>query len=227
MKTYSFGILLFFWLWSSQQLYAQHEFFHELVLEKAILENEEWELMGEANFKHLYAEPAWRRWGLSLVGVRKIERLRILGGLNSYYTFNRDITNFLELRPWTAAQYIIPIADRLGLRQRLKYEWRFFHIEADDASQVNYGRFRYQIGVDIPLSHAEEHSWVIRPFFEWFFIRDPATFERFPNERDYGMVVVKTLKNENELYFSYKLEEFYNIDSEHGNGHIILIGYSF
>ena len=36
--------------------YGQHEFFHELVLEKKLVENEKWEFIGEANFKHLYNE---------------------------------------------------------------------------------------------------------------------------------------------------------------------------
>ena len=66
-----------------------------------------------------------------------------------------------------------------------------------------------------------------RPYFEWFIIRDPASFERFPNERDYGVTIIKSLKNDHELFFSYRLEEFYNNKTERGNGHIFLIGYSF
>ncbi len=121
----------------------------------------------------------------------------------------------------------MPIVGEITLRQRLKYEWRFFYTEGDKATRENYGRLRYQIAVDIPIPGEEESSWLVRPYFEWFFIRDPATFERFPNERDYGVMIVKSLKNEHELFFSYRLEEFYNTDAEHSNGHIFLIGYSF
>jgi len=227
MKKYSLGILGFLLFILSNQLLAQDEFFHEIVIEKTLIEKEEWEFIGEANFKNLYNEPAWRRWGVSFAGVRKIKRFRIHGGVNSYYTFNRDITNFFEVRPWTAVQYNIPIAGKVTLRQRLKSEWRFFYTEGDNSTRENYGRLRYQIGVDIPIPSEEESSWVIRPYFEWFFIRDPATFERFPNERDYGITVIKSLKNEHELFFSYRLEEFYNINVEQRNGHIFLIGYSF
>ncbi len=131
------------------------------------------------------------------------------------------------MRPWTALQYNIPIVAKISLRQRLKYEWRFFYTEGDSSTRENYRRLRYQIGIDIPIPADEESSWIIRPFFEWFFIRDPATFERFPNERDYGITAIKSLKNEHGLFFSYRLEEFYNIDTERGNGHIFLIGYSF
>jgi len=226
MKKYVLSFLSFLLIIWSHQALAQDEFFNEIVIEKKLIENEEWEFVGEANFKNLYDEPAWRRWGVSFAGVRKIKRFRIHGGVNSFYTFNRDITNFFEVRPWTAVQYNIPINGKIILKQRLKYEWRFFYTEGDNSTRENYGRLRYQIGIDIPIPSEEESSWIIRPYFEWFFIRDPATFERFPNERDYGVMIVKSLKNEHELFFSYRLEEFYNIDTERSNGHIFLIGYS-
>ena len=227
MKKYLLGIISFLLIIFSDETLAQDEFFHEIVIEKKLIENEEWEFVGEVNFKHLYNEPAWRRWGVSFAGVRKIKRFRIHGGVNSYYTFNRDITNFFEVRPWTALQYNISIVEEITLRQRLKYEWRFFHTQSDNSTRVNYRRLRYQIGIDILMPSEEELSWIIRPYFEWFFIRDPATFERFPNERDYGVTIIKSLKNDRELFFSYRLEEFYNIETERGNGHIFLIGYSF
>ncbi len=227
MKKFSLSIPGFLFIILSHQALAQDEFFHEIVIEKKLIEQEEWEFVGEANFKHLYEEPAWRRWGVSFAGVRKGKHFRIHAGVNTYYTFNKDITNFFEVRPWTALQYNIPIVGETTLRQRLKYEWRFFYTEGDNSTRENYRRLRYQIGIDIPIPGEEESSWVIRPFFEWFFIRDPATFERFPNERDYGIRVTKSLKNEHELFFNYRLEEFYNIDTEKGNGHIFLIGYSF
>jgi len=227
MKRYLLGLLSFLLITLSHQLLAQDEIFHELVFEKKLIENEEWEFVGEANFKHLYGEPTWTRWGLSFAGVRKFKQLRILGGLNGFYTFNRDITNFFELRPWTGLQYHIPVAERFTFRQRLNYEWRFFFTEGANSSRENYGRLRYQIGVDIPLTKEEESSWIVRPYFEWFFIRDPATFERFPNERDYGVTVIKRLKNEHELFFTYRLEEFYHETTERSLGHIFLVGYSF
>jgi len=226
MKKYVLSFLSFLLIIWSHQALAQDEFFNEIVIEKKLIENEEWEFVGEANFKNLYEEPAWRRWGVSFASVRKVKRFRIHGGVNSFYTFNRDITNFFEVRPWTAVQYNIPINGKIILKQRLKYEWRFFYTEGDNSTRENYGRLRYQIGIDIPIPSEEESSWIIRPYFEWFFIRDPATFERFPNERDYGVMIVKSLKNEHELFFSYRLEEFYNIDTERSNGHIFLIGYS-
>lgn len=225
MKNYLLGVFLFVII--SHQVFAQDEFFHEIVIETKLIKNEEWELVGKTNFKHLYGEPAWRRWGVSFAGVRKVKHFRIHGGVNSYYTFNRDITNFFEVRPWTALQYNIPIVGKITLRQRLNYEWRFFYTEGDNSKRENYRRLRYQIGIDIPIDSEEESSWIIRPYFEWFFIRDPAKFERFPNERDYGVMIIKSLKNEHELFFSYKLKEFYNIVTEPSNGHAFLIGYSF
>jgi len=207
--------------------YGQHDFFHEIFLEKNLFEDEEWESVGEANFKNLYGGPGWRRWGVSFSGLRKMGRFSLLGGANGYYTFNKNIVNFFEIRPWTAVQFKFPLVSVISLSQRLKYEWRFFYTEEDNTIRENYRRLRYQIGIDIPIPGEEESTWKIRPFFEWFFIRDPATFERFPNERDYGITAFKSLKNEHEIFFSYRLEEFYNINTERGNGHILLIGYLF
>ncbi|NJO01181.1 MAG: DUF2490 domain-containing protein [Bacteroidia bacterium] len=206
----------------------ENELFHEIILEKILFENEKWEFVGEANFKHLYNEPGWRRWGMSFMGARKIKRFSLSAGANGYYTFNKSITNFFEVRPWTALQFNIPIVAKITLRQRLKYEWRFFYTEGDDPTRENYRRLRYQIGFDIPIPIKGESSWKIRPFFEWFFIRDPTTFERFPNERDYGLMVIKRLKNDDELSITYRLEDFYNLDTEEPiNGHIFLVAYSF
>jgi hypothetical protein len=219
-----FGILF---ITISNCAYGQQEFFHELVLEKKLIENEKWELVGEANFKYLYNEPAWRRWGMAFTGVRKIKRFRFSGGVNGYYTFNRNITNFFELRPWTALQFEIPIVSEIILRQRLRYEWRFFYTDGNNSTNENYGRLRYQIGFDIPISGKEEASWKIRPFFEWFFIREPATFERFSNERDFGLMAIKHFKNEHELSFGFTSEIYYDLNNEREFGYVIMVAYSF
>lgn len=227
MKRLVSCFLLFLFVGLVSLTFAQDEVFHELRIEKELVENEEWQFIGEANFKYLYAEQAWRRWGASFAGIRRFGNFRVHAGLNSFYTFNRDITNFFEVRPWSALRYHVALFSNLTLRQRLQYEWRLFYTDADNSVRENYKRLRYQIGVDIPVFGEKEASWVIRPYFEWFLIRDPATFERFPNERDYGLTVIKNLRNEHELRLTYRLEEFYNVESESGNGHIVLIGYSF
>jgi hypothetical protein len=221
----STNVLLFITM--SHYAYGQHEFFHEVALEKKLIENEKWEFVSEANFKHLYNESAWRRWGLSVVGIRKIKRFNLSAGLNGYYTFDKSIKNFFEVRPWTALQYNIPIVADIALRQRLKYEWRFFYTEEETTTREDYGRLRYQIGFDIPIPGKEESSWKIRPYFEWFFIRDPAEFERFSNERDFGLMAIKRFKNEHELSFGFTREVYYDLDTARQFGYLILVAYSF
>lgn len=205
-----------------QHAHGQHEFFHELVLERKLLENEKWELIGEASFKYLYNEPAWRRWGASFAGIRKIKRLSLFAGANAYYTFDKSITNFFETRPWTALQHKIPIFAYLALRQRLRYEWRFFYTEGNNSTRENYGRLRYQIGMDIPLPVKNESTWKIRPYFEWFFIRDPARFERFSNERDFGLIASKRFISEHELSFGFTREVYYDLTTERQFGYLFL-----
>ncbi len=206
---------------------GQSEFFHELVLEKKLMENEKWELIGETNWKYLYNEPSWRRWGLSFAGVRKIKRFSIMGGTDGYYTFNNKAVDFFEVRPWTSVQHKLPLVSEWFLRQMLKLEWRFFKTESQSFSNENYSRLRYQIGLDIPLFSKKDSEWKVRPYFEWFFIRNPATYERFSNERDYGLMATKSFKNQHELSFNYKVEEFYTQHSEKEYGHLFLLAYSF
>lgn len=208
---------------------GQHEFFHEVRLEKVLIEREHWELEGEADWKHLYNEPGWRRWGGSVSGVRHLDAFRISGGMNGYYTFNSSITNFFEFRPWTALNHALTLGPRISLRQRLKGEWRFFY-GGGEAQWENYRRLRYQIGFDIPLS--ADHSghgvaWRVRPHFEWFIIRDPATLERYPNSRDYGLTFLKQFENHHELSLGCKVEEFYRTEGEHGTGYIAVVGFAF
>lgn len=220
-------LLLILALLSSRQALGQDEFFHELSVEKTFLENEEWEFAGEVTWKNQYNEAGWRRWGVSLFGERRLfDRFRLKGGLNGYYTLNSRFKNFFELRPLLAVSHHLPLGANISLQQRLKVEWRFFYDEGE-AAREDYRRIRYQLGLDIPLSQREpEASWTIRPYVEWYFIGDPATFERFPNERDYGFMLIKPLANEHVLTFGYRLETFYNVESERGNGHLIIIGYS-
>lgn len=226
MKRYVLGLLSLLLITLSQQLLAQDEFFHELSLEKVFIEDEKWEFAGEVDWKNLYNEEGWRRWGISLAGTWNAEPFRLSGGLNGYYTFNRSITNFFELRPWMALRYNLRLGSKISIRQRLKAEWRFFYDDGE-APREDYRRFRYQVGLDIPLGSGEhEASWSIRPHFEWYFIRDPATFERFPNERDFGLTFIRELGNHHEISIGYRIEAFYHADTERGNGHLFTIGYS-
>lgn len=86
---------------------------------------------------------------------------------------------------------------------------------------------RYRIGFDILLLTKMDRAWHIQPSFEGYFIRRPTTFERFPNERDYGLKFIRELRNNKEISFGYKVEEFYDTETESGNGHILLLGFSF
>ncbi len=226
MIKHLYKLLVCVFIFVSHQAIGQNEFFHELVLEKKLIENEKWEFVGEANFKHLYNEPAWRRWGASFVGIRRIKNFSISGGLNGYHTFDKSITNFFEMRPWTALQYNIAIVADIALRQRLRYEWRFFYTEGDNSTRENYRRLRYQIGIDFPIPGKEESSWKIRPYFEWFFIRDPAEFERFSNERDFGLMAIKRFKNEHEISFGFTREVYYDLETERQFGYLIFVAYA-
>lgn len=219
-----FIILLF--TFTCKQGFCQDEFFHELFFEKNIIENEKWEFNVEINSKYTYEEPKWRRWGVSFLSLRKLNKFRIFGGLNALYTFNDKIDNFYEIRPRIAIDYGIKLFNHTTFRPRIQTEWRFFFVEDNDTRE-DYNRTRFQLNFDVPLTKDSETLWMIRPRIEWFVVRNLASAERFSNERDIGITFIKHFKNEHRLLIGYHYEKFYNVDSEKSNGHIFSLGYIF
>lgn len=46
------------------------------------------------------------------------------------------------------------------------------------------------------------------------FIRNPAEFERFSNERDFRLLAIKENKNDHELSFGFIREVYYGLNSD-------------
>ncbi|MBC2838830.1 hypothetical protein [Robiginitalea sp. SC105] len=217
------GLILGLLLLASGSLAAQEEFFHELELETVVWENERWEVAARTSWKHIYDEVAWRKFGLDGGVIRKAGNWGFLGGLSTFYTFNKEIDNFWEVRPWVAIQYTFPLFRTINVKQRLRSEWRNFFQEGGGET-INYHRLRYAIWFGFRLWESER--WSQQLGFENYFVDLPAILERFPNERDYRLLFLHELPNSNELFFGVKVETFFIVDTrEKSSALLLILGY--
>lgn len=76
------------------------EIFHEIEIAYTYVNNTKWRGAAAANWKHIYDKTGWRRWGGDAYISRKIKFISIEAGLTSNYTFDKDIVNYWEIRPW-------------------------------------------------------------------------------------------------------------------------------
>lgn len=82
-----------------QNTFGQEDLFHEISFKKILKGNEEWKFEGEANWKHIYDNIGWRRLGTSIGTMRRIRSFNLTSGVFGYFTFNKEVENFFEVRP--------------------------------------------------------------------------------------------------------------------------------
>lgn len=208
---------------------AQSEFFHEIEIGTKVLEKESFKIDVNASWKHLYDEIGWRRWGINTKVVKEMNNWTLNAGLATYYTFHKEINNFIEVRPYIGIGLKTKILNNLLFKQQLRTEWRTFFYSGDSSNE-NYFRPRYKIGLDFKINEKEEtqEGWRLVTNIEWYFNKDTATGERFAQSREYGFTIIRELKNEHEIGLGYKLEKFSKlIHNDHENGQIMMLAYRF
>jgi len=210
-------------------LRAQSEFFHELEVTKEIKETEKWSTSITGSWKHLYEEPAWRRLGVSGLVKRKLGNWQLLGALNTYYTFDKEIDNYFELRPCLGLLLKTVIVERLDFKQQFKGEWRNF-LFSDNFNDTNYGRLRYKLGLDYIVSKNNE---ILKEFklvatMEWYFLKEHEARERFSNSKEYSLKALYKFINGEEIGFGILLEQFNQLfEQENKTGTTIILEYRF
>ncbi|WP_103070160.1 DUF2490 domain-containing protein [Aquimarina sediminis] len=213
----------------SFNLKAQTEFFHEFEVTKELKDTESWNIQITGNWKHLYEEPSWRRLGISGLAIKKLQNWQLLGGMNTYYTFDKEIDNFIELKPYLGLALKTKIIERLDLKQQFKGEWRNF-LFSEEIEDENYGRLRYKIGIEYLFKENEEipKEWKLVGTIEWYFLREHLTKERFSNSREYSFKILHKLTNGQEIGLGFLYEEFNQLfGQENKSGTTILLEYRF
>ncbi|MCH5599307.1 hypothetical protein [Niabella ginsengisoli] len=132
MKKYS-TLLFFMLVINPLALLAQEEekdeLFHEIEVAHSYINNEKWRGVVAANWKHIYDENGWRRWGGDAYISRKLKIFSFEAGVTASYTFDKDIVNYFEARPWIGLRTDFELGDRLALMQKFKTESRHFFMK--------------------------------------------------------------------------------------------------
>lgn len=228
MKTILLSMLM---ICSVTILYAQEEdkdeFFHEIEVSHTYIDNDKWRGVVTGNWKHIYDEIGWRRWGGNAYISRKIKSLAIEAGLTAYYTFDRQITNYFEVRPWLGLRSDLELGNRFLLMQRFKSEYRNL-LYSDRYNNESFLRSRYMLSLKYDFIKNRK-DWKISPTGEWYFIGKKADAERFVNSFEAGLRIIKIFKNDSELAVGYKLESFKEseVTNNAGKGHLVVLEYGF
>lgn len=223
MKKSASLILIFF---LTKFGFSQTEYFHEIEIGTEVLEKEIFALEVNASWKHIYDEIGWRRWGINAMAIKDVKNWTFYGGLTTFYTFNKNIDNFLELRPQVGLGLKTEITDKFFMNQRLLGEWRTFYYSGENEEE-NYTRTRYRLMLNYIISENEEKAtaWKIKPSIEWYFTKNVAIGERFAQSREYTFKLIRGFKNKHELGIGYRLEKFIKFIEENETGHIFLLEY--
>lgn len=204
----------------------QDEFFHEAEVGYTYINNTKWRGAAAANWKYIYDKTGWRRWGGDAYISRKLKFVSFEGGLTANYTFDKDIVNYFEVRPWIALRTDFELNPRLLLLQKFKTESRhFFHSDVHANEYRIRNRFLLSLKYNIIRNRTD---WKLNATGEWYFVGRNADAERFSNSVEFGLRLIKVLKKERELIVGYKRESYkseYISDKKHG--HIFTLEYAF
>ncbi|WP_143955150.1 hypothetical protein [Robertkochia solimangrovi] len=208
-------------------LCAQEELFGEFELKKNFHQSEKWTHTGVLNYKHIYNSIGWRRFAIYAFTHRKLNEMWILtGGLSVYYRFDREIENFIEVKPWIGIRMHVPITEDLVLLEHLRLEWRNFLL----GEHQNYFRTRFLVHLKYTFNRKPEENtfWNLQGGLEWYLLKDPILRERYANSRKYTLRLSKHFTNGSAVIVGYDYEKFYNIEiTNKVNGHTIFLGYQF
>lgn len=208
---------------------AQNEFFHDISVSKKMEHSKKWNTVFNLNWKHIYNEIGWKRWGLEAKSLYQMNQWGLFGGIANYYTYDPEIDNYFELRPFVGISLKTNITKRIFFNQRFQSEWRNLFYGNHNLNNHNV-RFRYRIGTDFPITKEiiTFSPWMIRIETEWYLLNNLNQRERYINSTEYSIMFLKTLKKEKELRFGYHLEKLNKLFySEEENAHTLFIEYEF
>jgi len=190
---------------------CQTEVFHDFSYEFSFNNGAELDLNGQLEWKNLYGEEGWSRASFDLKTRKEIGVIGLIGGLKNNYTFDEDIVNFWEIRPWIGVELVNKLSSKLLLKQELKGEFRNFFF-SDSEYDFNF-RTKFKIGLEYPLKSVEAEEgegWIMATEVEWFFLRNEEINERYINSREYSILVSKKVLEGRLLSFGIRFEEYSN-----------------
>ncbi len=188
---------------------AQTEFFHDIAVSKSYYSTDNNTVYTfTPAWKHIYNNVEWRRWSIVGQYKRYLNMWNIGGGIGLFYTFDKDIKNNLELRPYLLVGLKTPMTSRIMFSQTLKGELRSFFYDQSD-SNFSTNRLRYNLNTVIILNENVQKNvkWKFRPEVEWYIQKVANIRERFINSTEYTLTFLKEMKKV-EIGIGFRLERF-------------------
>lgn len=219
-------LLLF--LFISNLINSQNEIFTEFNISDVQTINPKWEISESLNWKHIYDEIGWRRIGLNVNVNRYMNDWVAMGGLTNFYTFDKEIDNVYELRPWIGIGLNSKITDKIKFKQQFRTELRNLFFENSNSNSSN-GRFRYNITGNFLLHSQIEKkiNWQLNLSSEWYIVKNPISGDRFPSSRENQLKVIYGYKNY-KFSAAYMIEKFFRTDNLPSyNGQTLVFEFEF
>lgn len=198
-------IFIFFFLTSTFSLvFGQNDFFTTISASKRKLVSEKLSYAAAFDWKHIYNDVAWDRLGVSMEADYQQNFWTLEAGGVVQYTFDKQISNYFELRPWIGIRLENQIIPNLSFVQEVKAEWRNFIFR--DAQDDNYIRTTLETSFNYNLDKLGFSEWMVNSGYVWYFLKDPALGERFANSKEFMFSIRK--KGKNSFLIGYKYERY-------------------
>lgn len=185
-------------------VYGQNDFFSTVGASKRKLVSEKLSYSIAADWKHIYNEVAWDRIGTSGEVDYQQNFWTLEAGGVVQYTFDKQISNYIELRPWAGIRLENKIIPDLSFVQEARIEWRNFLFR--DAQDDNYIRTTLEASFNYNLDKIGLNNWLLNTGYVWYFLKNPALGERFANSQEFMMNFRK--RGRHSFLIGYKYEKF-------------------
>lgn len=223
---------LIFLLLSCTISYAQElRSFSELDITSKEYPFRKWNLSGTVSWKQNHFSQTWGNVGAALNAYRPLfGNFTLRAGLNNKYTYDVNISNNVEVRPWLGVRLVNTIIKPLTFRQEVRFEWRSFFFGKKEQNPDTYVRTRYRLWMVMRLFEKPDTQkrWQVDAGYEWYFLKNPSSGERYPNSREFTAHVFRYFHDGSYLKFGYSFENFLKISGNNQPpGNNIILGYGF
>ena len=231
MFRYIFSALIFIWACTASDRSEAQEVFAEGLVAGTIFEKEHTSIRLSGSWKHFFEEEeGWKRGTFTGRVKRNAGIWDLIGGLSTLYTFDKEIDNFYEFRPWAAVGLNTPINERLLFKQVFKGELRNVFFSEEQKADITSWRTRVKGLLEYLIEENEEEGteWFMAAGVEWYIVEDQISRERYAGTREYSGEIGRKFPNHHTLVIEYVYEEFSDLFGETDNsGHTISFRYLF
>lgn len=211
----------------TKKINAQSEFFSELSVTKFFMLPNRNTIVVSPSAKHIYDDIGWRRYGVSGEFRHAISNWDLIGGIGNFYTFDNNIDNYFEFRPYLALRLNTPMGSKCRFGQIARTELRSFFYQNRDDNETK-GRIRYAVNLLYTLSQQEKKAWKVRATCEWYVLKEVSYLERFVGSTEYTFEMIREFSEIKALSLAYKQEQFNkNFSINATTGHTIAIDFTF